>query len=131
MNDFNSDTYEARGEFTRIKDISIWNLGGGIIEVVVDEGVDAGKEHLEEIIAFTEKMNPHPKGILINRENDYSLKFSLFTVVKDVKYFQAAAMVNNNRKKQFFVENLLPDFLRFSVFNDRKEALIWLKKMLD
>lgn len=120
----------GRGQKYRIDGISMWRIGADIIEVVVDSVVDAGSHHIKQIFNLAHEMQPKPRALLINRENDYSVQFSALMEARNNNPFKLVAMVNNGRGNQFYSKLLWPKFLKLAIFDHREEAIVWLNDRL-
>ena len=110
--------------------MTIYRISNCIIEVVVDEGTDAGGEHLVELKNAANSMDPVPVALLINRKYDYSIRLSVLLEALKKNPFKFVAMVDNNRAAQFIPPSLWPKFVKKGVFNDRQSALNWLESKL-
>ena len=124
-----SSPYNRREEYT-LGDLTLWRVGNNLVEVVVNEGVDANGEHIKKMFECCHSIEPLPRGLIINRENDYSINMSVFWQAKKHNPFKYVAMVNNGRKNQYFSESLWPKFIKRCIFNDRTKAIDWLNDKL-
>lgn len=121
--------YKREEEYP-LGDLTLWRVGSDIIEAVVNEGVDANGQHVQQMFACTEGMQPVPGGLVINRENDYSIDLSVLWQARKNNPFKFVAMVNNGRKHQYFPESIWPKFLKLGIFNERHNAIDWLNEKL-
>lgn len=111
-------------------DLTLWRLGNNVVEVVVHEGVDANGKHVQQMFECSHSIKPLPRGLMINRENDYSVDISALWQARKNNPFKYVAMVNNGRKNQYLSESLWPKFLKLGIFNDRNKAVDWLNSKL-
>lgn len=116
----------SRQKKYRLTDVDLWKINDHIVEVIVDAGTDANAKHMREMFDLVNNMSPPPSAIVINRENDYSVKMDIWWEIRKKHPFKLVAMVNNGRKSQYFSETLWPKFLGLAFFNERTEAIDWI-----
>jgi len=119
-----------RTEEYPLGDLTLWRIGNNLVEVVVNEGVDANGKHVQQMFKCCHGIDPLPRGLMINRENDYSVDISALWQARKNNPFKYVAMVNNGRKNQYFSDSLWPKFLKLGIFNDRQKAIDWLNNKL-
>ena len=107
------------------------NLGNGIIESVVDQGVEVDVSDIQELITLLGTLQPRPRALLADRRNSYSFTFAALQFASSSDALEAVAEVNYGHRPLQIVGNLLmPKFFKFAMFARREEALQWLQQRL-
>jgi hypothetical protein len=114
----------------RLLDMDVHVLGEHIIEVVVDQGIEVTSAHVHEMLKFASSVTGEPRGLLANRQNDYSFSFPAMLFISRCDEFRAVAVVTHGRIMQYLSQALLPLNCHIAFFKCKKEALAWLESKL-
>ena len=111
----------------RLHFMDVTDYGNGIVEAIVDDGVDVSALQLRELIDLLNGLPGQPPCLLINRINHYSLKFEMFYEVPRNKVIKRITIVNHGKHNQFIPSKLWPKNLPVSFFNDYDSGMQWLE----
>jgi hypothetical protein len=108
-------------------------LENGIVETIVNEGVEISRPMLEEWAGFLRAQVPAAPLMLINKTHTYSYSFAAQLKVGELDFVRAVAVVNSSRFSNIASQSVLavlpfgpPWPVRF--FSDREAAVSWLQK---
>ncbi|NEX64095.1 hypothetical protein [Noviherbaspirillum galbum] len=108
-------------------------LENGIVETIVDNGIEISRQMLDEWAQFLKKYHPHPPLVLVHKLHSYSYSFAAQLRVGELDFVRAVAVVNASKFSNITSQSVLsmlpfgpPWPVRF--FQGRAEALDWLGK---
>lgn len=109
---------------------SFWEIEPKILEIIINEGVELRREHIERIEEGVLEKFSDKYALLINRVNSYSHTHDSMLRVAKMKNLTALAIVVYSDKAQHaaMVHRIYQDNIR--VFDDKEEALSWLRETL-
>jgi hypothetical protein len=99
----------------------------GIMEIIVNEGVELSSEHIERIEEGLLEKYSNAYALLINRVNSYSHTHASMQKVASLRNLVALAIVvySDVSKHAAMIHRLYQDNLR--VFDDKDTATAWLR----
>ena len=109
---------------------TIYNHGDGIIESIVEEGVEVNTDDMQELFALLEQITPRPKGLVADRRNHYSFTFNAMFMASRSKHIEAVAEITYGRITMFG-DLFWPKFFKLAFFGNRDKAFEWLKRKID
>lgn len=108
-------------------------LENGIVETIVNEGVEISRPMLEEWAVFLRSHAPAAPLMLINKKHSYSYSFAAQLKVGELNFVRAVAVVNSSKFSNLASQSVLavlpfgpPWPVKF--FSEREDALTWLQK---
>ena len=104
--------------------------GNGIVEVIVDEGVEVSARDMHELHDYMQGLTPPAHGLFANRKNSYSFTFSAYASFKELVGITAIAEVTHGKLRNRVLKALWPSFARLQFFDTEQEALEWLHTTL-
>ena len=100
----------------------------GILEVVVNDGVEVTAEMARQFVGKAVDIKPEVTAILVNRKYDYSYTFKANIILASSKNIECLAVVKYKKMgwplKSFF----FPKFYKLAFFDNTEEATEWLLK---
>ena len=100
-------------------------LEEGIMESVADEGLDISVEQVDEMIALYREHKID--YVLANRKNSYSFSFAASVKIATSKGVKAVAILKHRPQTPMLDKLLSPRHFKVAIFDDRDEALAWLR----
>ncbi len=99
----------------------------GIMEIVINEGIELGSKHIDNIEAGLLELYSDAYALLINRVNSYSHTLESMQKVAKLQNLAALAIVvySDMSKQAAMIHHLYQDNLR--VFEDKERAIVWLR----
>lgn len=115
----------------RISYANLINHGNGIVEAIVDEGIEVTGKQMLELYDFMQSRNPIAHGLFANRKNSYSFAFSALAIIRQLSGIHAVAEVTHGKARNKVVKALWPTQLKLQFFDTEAEALKWLDKTIN
>ncbi|MDH5377263.1 MAG: hypothetical protein OEX00_02935 [Gammaproteobacteria bacterium] len=100
--------------------------GDGLMEAVIDEGVEVDANHIDEMLGIFKQTNPPTRFLLANRKNRYSFSFPALLKIANSKEVEYVAILKHRKKTPLLGQFLQPKFFAMAVFDDRQQAFDWL-----
>lgn len=99
----------------------------GIMEIIIDEGIELGLTHIEKIEAGLLEKYSNAYALLINRLNSYSHTLESMQKVAKLQNLAAIAIVvySDTSKHTANIHHLYQNNLQ--VFEERDRAIVWLR----
>jgi hypothetical protein len=102
-----------------------------IAEVIVDDGVEMGLQHVDEYQQFLLNHMQTPFGLLVNKVNSYSYTFEAQMKIGTLPEIKAIGIVVYTNAAEQATSYLYKihehDKWNLRLFSGRKEALLWLR----
>ena len=111
----------------RLSFVTLLDYEDGIIEIIVDEGVDVSADQFSEMIKFINELPSNPKGGLVNRVHSYSISFAAHLRFKESNAIEWVAECLHGRRPNPIIKSVWPKKLKLQFYSDRETALQWLK----
>jgi len=99
----------------------------GIMEIVVDGGINVDIDMVREMLAKLESIQQGRFRILVNRQNSYSISFAAQKLLSDYPAAHAVAVLTHSRLGMMFARFIPKTRYNLKVFMDRDAALYWLR----
>ncbi|MEP3838986.1 MAG: hypothetical protein ABJM36_15180 [Algibacter sp.] len=113
---------------------SIIILHDKLAEVIVNQGVVMNESRVDEYHNFLLRHLKPPFGLLVNKKNSYTYTFSAQKIIGSLKEIESIAILAKTSGGVMSTETLLningAIYKNSKLFQDREEALLWLKKEL-
>lgn len=103
----------------------------GIVEAIVDEGIEVTGKQMLELYDFMQSRNPIAHGLFANRKNSYSFDFSGLAAILNMPGIHAVAEVTHGKARNKVIKALWPAQLKLQFFDSEAEALEWLDKTIN
>ena len=120
----------------RLSFATMFDLGGNIFSIVVDEGVVIGLEHVDEYHHYLlSEGRGKNVGVLVQRLYSYGYTDSAKTILASLPQMQAIAVVTYD-EESYEITQLIKNFnqaygLSFEVFSDDALAESWLRRQME
>lgn len=99
----------------------------GILETVIDDGVELNEEKIKLFFSLIEELRPQPKLCLVNRKHKYSYTFKANMLLATSKLVDKVAIVKYGRMPWPLKGLFNPNLYSLAFFDDRDSAIAWLK----
>lgn len=110
--------------------MDVFVLDEHTIEAVVDHGVEVTPSHIVDMLHLAARITQEPRGLLANRKNEYSFSLSAMTFIAKAEDFRAVAVLTHDRGIPFISRMLKPLNCSLAFFEQREQALVWLRTKL-
>ena len=98
----------------------------GILETVVDEGVELNEDNVKAFFNLIEELKPQPRLCMVNRMHQYSYTFKANMLLASSKLMDKVAVVKYGRVPWPLKGLFNPKIYRIAFFDDRNNAIAWL-----
>ncbi|MBD3610454.1 MAG: hypothetical protein HUJ30_07880 [Gammaproteobacteria bacterium] len=112
----------------RLSFVTLYDYENGIIEAIVDDGVEINKDKFIEFIDFVNNLPSAPSGMLANRTHSYSFTFDALLSFRRNQSLRYLAEYLHDKKPNVILEAIWPRNINMQTFRKYDEAMQWLEE---
>jgi hypothetical protein len=113
---------------------TITDLGDSLVMIKAHDGIEVTESMVLELFDLLKQLANGPLGLLINRENSYSLSYPAMLLIHRIKEIipdiEGIAIVVYNRCARVAAEIQAGDNHDMQVFDSMWQALVWLEERI-
>lgn len=106
--------------------MDVLHYSNDIVELIADDGVTITGEHVRELFALLDRLEPKVQGVLANRLHRYSFSFEAQRELSNYQGLKAVAILTYSRIAYIAAKLHRAKYFKLRTFRDREEALQWL-----